>query len=971
MARSPISAEDTAGRTGGARETQRLSALRDYEILDTVPEERFDRITALAAALFQVEIAFISFTDADRFWFKSGHGIDWTAWPREIRLENPARQIREELLDAPDLLLDSIEGCPYAGLIERHKLRFFVRAPLRAAGGLVIGTLSLCDRTPRDRPLTGAEIAHLQRLTAMVMDELELRRELGRRAELERDRKLIGELSAAIVQAPNLEDALDTALKALCGSVGAAFGEALEILLPDGGAMTVVAVHADDSLPELQRHLARERQMRIEGTSLPAGGGVPPGIKTLITIPLAHDGRSFNLNFGFADEPGDVFALKRRLAERAQSLRPFLARQMLEERFALMRSAVTHAHEGIMITEAVQHGDPDPRIVYVNPAFEQLSGYEAAESVGRSTDMLHGAETCPGTIDQLRAHYAEGTNCRAEIQLYRKDDSDFWCELEISPVIGPHDRLTHWIGVLRDTTQRRRSQSRLLEREAAFRQLFRNNPVPMWVYDREDLGFIEVNDAAVRKFGWAREQFLSKTLLDLHAPQDRDRLQRVLGDIDLEKQAKGIWTYVAANGAEILADVSCYTVASEERGRVLSVIVDITDQKMAEDALRRSQEELRRVVMERSAVLDALPVEIALVDGAGRLAFFNRRWGDLAVAEDMAGYDAGLGTDYIDLCTRDGLPGSTAGADVARGLRAVLECEIPSFELEYARRSDDRPRWLKTMITPVSDDPARDGAVVMHLDVTEARSNAEHMRTAQRAAEFANQVKSQFLANTSHELRTPLNAIIGFSELLSQNPKQALSGKQLEYVGYIHRSGVHLLNLINELLDLSKIEAGRLQLDEEVADICQIATECINLLKPQTDLNRIRVTLDVPRDTALLCDALRVKQILLNLIANAIKFTEEDGEVRLSVAYSPSGETVIEIADTGIGMDETELRLALEPFTRLDRNPLRKTEGTGLGLALVSRLTALHGGRLDISSAIGRGTIVRIVFPPERTRLAA
>jgi len=240
------------------------------------------------------------------------------------------------------------------------------------------------------------------------------------------------------------------------------------------------------------------------------------------------------------------------------------------------------------------------------------------------------------------------------------------------------------------------------------------------------------------------------------------------------------------------------------------------------------------------------------------------------------------------------------------------------------------------------------------------------------AAEGANRAKSAFLAHVSHELRTPLNAIIGFSEILRAEPQGPLgSDRYRDYVGDIHNSGSHLLKLVNDLLDMAKAEAGRLEIREDVIDMQEVMQACAALLDPLCKASKVELHLAIAgSDRCLRGDEVRLRQILLNLLNNAVKFTPQGGRVSLEIAWDAQNAMIAEIKDTGIGIAPDDLNKVLQPFGQAGDIMTRKHQGTGLGLPLTKALVELHGGRLQIESALGQGTSVRIVFPPERTVMA-
>lgn len=244
---------------------------------------------------------------------------------------------------------------------------------------------------------------------------------------------------------------------------------------------------------------------------------------------------------------------------------------------------------------------------------------------------------------------------------------------------------------------------------------------------------------------------------------------------------------------------------------------------------------------------------------------------------------------------------------------------------------------------------------------------AEHLVHARDEAETANRAKSDFLANTSHELRSPLNAIIGFADLMRGQLFGPLAPQYLEYANDIHVSGTHLLSIINDILDLAKIEAGKIDLAEDVTEISRVVGAAIRLVVEAAERGRIAITTDLHPDLPMIwADERRLRQILLNLLTNAVKFTQPGGKVLVRARTDDSGGVVLEIADTGIGIRPEDMERALSAFGQVDGSLGRKFDGTGLGLPLTRQLTELHGGRFVIESEVGKGTIVRITLPVSR-----
>jgi signal transduction histidine kinase len=324
------------------------------------------------------------------------------------------------------------------------------------------------------------------------------------------------------------------------------------------------------------------------------------------------------------------------------------------------------------------------------------------------------------------------------------------------------------------------------------------------------------------------------------------------------------------------------------------------------------------------------------------------------------------------LCGIDGA--DAAGANLPGQLMAArpdLACIVMANRADQRRAGSrlnggvsdyiDKSRGLEELVAIVDNCFHR-----RELHATTANGH-EALKSAEEAVDQANRARVEFLAKVSHELRTPLNAIIGFSELMMHGVLGPLGNEQYrDYVEDIHASGRHLLDIINDILDFAKAEAGKLLLLESDVNVHQVAVALERLVGPRARdaglvLNN-RVPPDLPK---LSCDERKLKQMLLNLLTNAVKFTPSGGTVDIEAGCGADG-IVLGVRDTGVGIDKSDLNRVLQPFVQVENTLNRRQEGTGLGLALVKAMVELHDGRINLESEVGGGTLVQLIFPPER-----
>jgi PAS domain S-box-containing protein len=503
-------------------------------------------------------------------------------------------------------------------------------------------------------------------------------------------------------------------------------------------------------------------------------------------------------------------------------------------------------------------------------------------------------------------------------------------------------------------------EQRVIERTDFLRKVVDANPQLVFLKDW-DGRFVLANTAVAEVYGTSVEELEGKSDAEFNA--DRSQVEEFLRH-DREVMKSGRTLVIpeepvtdSSGTTRWFQTIKVPLETADGTRQVLGVSTDITGRRNAEEQLRRTADELK-------ALVQAAPVAIVGIDMDGKILSWY------GGAETLFGWSAS------ELVGRP-LPNiPPEKEDEFQALRSRVSQGGSVLGLEsYRTRKDGTQVYVSISYAPLHDEAGQTiGATIVYEDITERRLVAEQ-RQAREAAEAANRAKSNFLANMSHELRTPLNAIIGFSELLEDQAFGPLNEKQQRYVANVHSSGRHLLQLVNDILDLAKIEAGRMTLEPESINLTSLLQDMQRSIEPLAIAKRQTFKLEVADDLPLLlADRSKLKQILYNLLSNAIKFTKEGGGLGLRASPVPAngqGQPQIRISvwDTGIGIAPEDVSRIFLEFEQLDSSYVRQQEGTGLGLALSQRLVEAHGGRISVESVLGKGSTFTLVLPASQAAL--
>ncbi|MDH5188010.1 MAG: PAS domain S-box protein [Rhodospirillaceae bacterium] len=479
------------------------------------------------------------------------------------------------------------------------------------------------------------------------------------------------------------------------------------------------------------------------------------------------------------------------------------------------------------------------------------------------------------------------------------------------------------------------------------------NNVAEGIITIDALGTIETfNPAAEEMFGYKQEEVIGQNINILLPPAERVDHDSYINNSKLIapriiNKARDLYGR-RKNGRLFPMELNVSSMEIDGQRKFIGMMHDISERKKNDETLRKALQGL-----EQSA--DA----VFITDLEGKIEYVNRKFVEF--------------TGYKFKEVKGKNPKIIASGNTPKEVYADLWRTILSGN-EWRGEIQDKTKggeiiWASVTISPIRDNNGEiTHFISSHRDITKRKENDLALRVAMQKTEVATKAKSELLANMSHELRTPLNAIIGFSDLIISATFGKLEHKEYsDYVNLINNSGRHLLDIINDILDVSAIEAGRVELSEGIVSMKDIVATVQSIISQRAEQGKVALVVEIDEGAqSFVADERRMKQILLNLVSNAVKFTNENGLVKINYFVDELGRPVISVKDNGIGMSESELKTALSQFGQVDAGLNRKNEGTGLGLPLTVGLINLHGGEITINSTKGEGTEVIIHFPAER-----
>ena len=1043
-------------------ESRRLAALQGYSVLDTLPEARFDRLTQLAAELFDAPIALVSLLDKDRQWFKSHFGLAATQTPRDwafcehaIALGEHATFVVEDAIADPRFEANPlVTGDP--------AIRFYAGATLTTPSGENLGTLCVIDTKPRVRP-SESDLRRLTTLAQVVVGELETHRTALAAAEKERLLGLaeamsgvghwrLDALDSRVTWSdevykihgvsrdtfnPNLDDAVRCYHPEDQGTVGQfveralsyqeAFGFQLRLTRSDGalrhvvcraeceldhsGATSgIVGVFQDVTdhvvalqIAEAARTKAAEAARRAAVAEEIAGlgqwrvefpgqavswsdqmyviYGLDPStmmdVETAMSMTHPEDlaGAQDRLDRDLAGEDleerptirivradgavrwvtghtkvekdalGRVTALVGTLMDVSRQKE---TERVIAESEARYRLLTENSHDLIIKIS------PAAVLEYVSPSITALLGYFPEDMIGRSAEDL----VYPPDLDRCRTAFAAaavGVEVpRDDYRLVHKDGSTVWVDARPRALRDESTgQITGVTDVIRDVSVRKAAETSLASSEARFR-LLADNASDIVTEASLDGRWRYVSPAAEAMTGYKAEDVIGRRAIDFVHPDDQ---ARVVAEIEASLTKPGgpqiEHRHICKDGRTIWVESRPTLARDPVTGKpfaVTDVLRNITARKEAEAALAATETRYRYLADHASDM-------IARYDAEATFLYLS------PAVQAILGYapEELVGSKTFAIIHPD--DHASVASNFARYIKNGPTTASPRIEYR-AIHKDGTILWFEAHPSALYDVEGRAYEFMdIVRDITARKAMEMELQQARAAAEAATVVKSEFLSNMSHELRTPLTSILGFASLLEGEGGLTEQGRRA--IDRVNGSSQALLTIVNDILDFSKLESGQVEIDRRAADLSKVLGDALGLLDPQAEAKGLRLTFcaqdELPPWVSI--DDGRVRQILLNLVSNGVKFTETGG-VELKVAYDACSERLrCEVVDSGPGIPPDRLDRLFKRFSQVDASTTRAYGGTGLGLAICKGLVEAMGGAIGVTSALGQGSCFWFELP--------
>jgi len=881
-------------------EPERIKALKSYNVLDTLPEEEYDAITRLVAYICKVPMVLFSLIDDERQWAKSTVGLDF----EEGRREDSFCQytlLGDKIFEIPDTLENDLVK-DHPSVTEGLKLRFYAGAPLIDPEGHRLGSLCVMDTVPRH--LSPEQLDALQTLANEIISRMVLskqKRELEESLAVHKDFYALFNSSPLIHFIADRDSNIELINNAVIDVLGYTPQQAIGRSLWE----FVAGKNREQFVPLIEKGLTTQNSFDIE------------------TETVTITGETKWIGWCAVNKNGKWYASGRDITYQKKILADL-------EQLSLVASKMIN---GVVISDA------NDKVVWTNNAFAGITGYDLNDVENkRLRDVImvdaedeEGLEEYNRLIESKRSY-------QLDILAQRKDGEKVWLSLINSVIYDKDGNIEKYIRLLVDITSRKATEKDLQILSFAARK----TSTGMLIRDKDGV-IIWMNGALEKIVGYTLEEMKGKVFGDkLIGPETDVKVfaeavnavkENRPYEVELKiyrKDKTSLWASLSNN--PLINDAG-------EVERQVGVIVDIDKRKNAEEQLKLL-----------SLVASSTTSGVVINDKQGKVEWVNNAF------EKITGYNI---DDVKARHLGDTLKGELTDVAIIERARR-LSRNKQSFEVDLlAYRKDGQPLWISVINSVILDDNGEvDKYIEVIIDITSKKRVEMELIAAKEEALQLNRAKDMFMSVMSHEIRTPLNAVIGMAHLLLDgNPLES----QKENLGILKFSAENLMNLINDVLDFTKIETGNVELekaDVNLREMVQRITSSMQYkaLEKNIYLNHI-IEDAIPE--LVIGDSARLVQVLLNLVSNALKFTDTGGvTIDLKVLEETNNNIRIRFAvtDTGIGIANDKINTIFESFKQAEADTTRKYGGTGLGLAISKRLIELHDSRINVDSVLGQGS---------------